>query len=872
MNNNKSNKNKTNKKHKNLLKEVVDMKVSESKTKLREGITLYLSNPDNPKKALHILRQAIKLCETINKSKIDPNFLLQLGLAYSILQEYQKAIDYLRNCLIIAIKIDNHDIQAKASHILSESYRSIGEFHKAIEHERQFLSLTKNYKFLEGKAISLNNLGKDYNSLGLYQPAIDYLQKSLAISRKNGYDQCEAGALNNLGDAYSHLGQLQTSIDYYHQSLNIEHRIGNRIGEALSLGALGNAYYNLGEYEEAIIHYQKWLEIAQDIRDHKGKMNALLALGNVFSVLNDYNKAVIYYKQCLEIAQKIKDYQGQADSLVGFGNFYVNCKKHKLALDYYQQCLLITQKIDDRKGELIALCNLGSVYYLLEEFESAIESYQKSIIIAKEIGDNLEEGKILNNLGNILLRIDKLESAEKVLHNAIQIWENIRFGLVRDTHKISIFETQLFTYLLLQKILISQNKISYALEISERGRTRAFVELLARRLAAKPLNPIQELRLEEAINPPNIDTIKHIAEVHKSTIVEYSIIYPEKIYILYIWVIKPTGEIAFRQVDLQQLLEDSTSLEEIVEETHQRIANSSWPNDAQPFAQQLYQYLIQPIYDLLPPEPNQPVIFIPHNQLFLVPFPALQNKDNGKFLIEEYTILTAPSIMALNLTYQQRERVKNLNLEVREDFIDALVVGNPTMPIDQYSQPPQPLEPLPYAEEEAKEIASLLNTEALIGNNALKLDILQHMSKARLIHFATHGVLNINKSVVPGAIALAPSGNDSGFLTSSEILDLDLNAELVVLSACNTGRGIITSDGVIGLSRCLFLAGVSSVILSLWEAQDSSTKVLMIEFHRNLHSGMNKAQALRQAMLTTMQKYRNCPNMWAAFTLIGEAE
>jgi CHAT domain-containing protein len=172
----------------------------------------------------------------------------------------------------------------------------------------------------------------------------------------------------------------------------------------------------------------------------------------------------------------------------------------------------------------------------------------------------------------------------------------------------------------------------------------------------------------------------------------------------------------------------------------------------------------------------------------------------------------------------------------------------------------------------AKEIAALLNTEALIGNKALKSNILQQMPKARLIHFATHGVLNINTSVVPGAIALAPSGNDSGFLTSSEILDLDLNAELVVLSACDTGRGIITSDGVLGLSRCLFLAGVPSVILSLWEVPDSSTKVLMTEFHRNLHSGMNKAQALRQAMLTTMEQYRNCPEMWAAFTLIGEAE
>jgi CHAT domain-containing protein len=85
------------------------------------------------------------------------------------------------------------------------------------------------------------------------------------------------------------------------------------------------------------------------------------------------------------------------------------------------------------------------------------------------------------------------------------------------------------------------------------------------------------------------------------------------------------------------------------------------------------------------------------------------------------------------------------------------------------------------------------------------------MQKAKIIHLATHGLLDDFKGQgVPGAIALAPSGNDKGLLTSSEIFDLKLNAELVVLSACDTGRGTITGDGVIGLSRSLITAGVPS--------------------------------------------------------------
>ena len=121
---------------------------------------------------------------------------------------------------------------------------------------------------------------------------------------------------------------------------------------------------------------------------------------------------------------------------------------------------------------------------------------------------------------------------------------------------------------------------------------------------------------------------------------------------------------------------------------------------------------------------------------------------------------------------------------------------------------------------------------------------------------------------------MAPSGNgelNDGLLTADEILDMKLNAELVVLSACDTGRGRITGDGVIGLSRSLITAGVPSIVVSLWKVPDDSTAFLMTEFYKNLQKFPDKSQALRQAMLTTKQNYPD-PLNWAAFTLIGEAE
>ncbi len=108
-------------------------------------------------------------------------------------------------------------------------------------------------------------------------------------------------------------------------------------------------------------------------------------------------------------------------------------------------------------------------------------------------------------------------------------------------------------------------------------------------------------------------------------------------------------------------------------------------------------------------------------------------------------------------------------------------------------------------------------------------------------------------------------------LTAGEILDLKLNAELVVLSACDTGQGKLTGDGVIGLSRSLIAAGVPSAIVTLWKIPDDTTAFLMTKFYQNLQQQPDKAQALRSAMLTTMEQYPN-PINWAAFTLIGEAD
>ena len=699
-----------------------------------------------------------------------------------------------------------------------------------------------------------------------------FSHNSQVLAQSSEARKAEANRLFDQGIQQFQTSQVEAALQSWQQALIIYREIKNRLGEGTSLGNLGIAYHSLGDYAKAIEYHQQYLAISGEIKDRQVEGASLGNLGSAYDALGDYAKAIEYHQQRLAIAREIKD----------------------------------------RLGEGQSLGNLGIAYKSLGDYAKAIEYYQQSLAIAKGIGDRIGEGNNLNNLGNTLFKTGNLTQAEKILRTGIETYESHRARLGdKDAYKISIFEGQATTYRLLQQVLIKQNQPNAALEIAERGRARAFVELLATRLS-----PIETQSPKVA--PPTIEQIKQIAKVQNSTLVQYSIIYDDfnvqgkkqaKQSKLYIWVIKPTGEVNFRNVDLIPLWQkQDTSLSDLVTNARESIgvrglavlsvvphpeAVKNAEEQATKRLQQLHQLLIEPIANLLPTDPNAHVIFIPQESLFLAPFPALQDAS-GKYLIEKHTIRTAPSIQVLDLTHTQRQRV-GAHRGTPLQGNDALVVGNPTMPsiVTTVGEKPQQLPTLPGAEREAKAIAPLLNTQPLIGSQATKKVVTELLPKARIIHLATHGLLD-NLDGIGSAIALAPNSISSltpplirgaggvspqsaqgvnGLLTAAEILSLKLNAELVVLSACDTGSGKLVGDGVVGLSRSLISAGTSSVMVSLWAVSDDSTAVLMTEFYKNIQHNPDKAQALRQAMLTTMRQieYSN-PLQWAAFTLIGEAQ
>jgi CHAT domain-containing protein len=724
-----------------------------------------------------------------------------------------------------------------------------------------------------GKTGAGNRTGRNYAKL------IECYKQNLDVAREEKSFEWEAYALNNLAISHYVVGDYLKAIEFHQQQIERARQAGSRSQEGIALSGMGAAYAALGDYEKGIAYYTQSLGITPVESAPQWKSLTLRNLGNAYLAQNDYQKAIQYQEESLALSRTISDRYGEMQALGNLGNIYAISGSLNRAIEYQQQSLTLAQELGNRLEEAQALLGLGTTYSYRRDYVKAIEYHQQSLAIVRELRARLGEGITLTNLGHAQFELNKLIEAEQALLDGIEVWESLRAGLgTNDAYKVSLFETQITAYRNLQEVLSAQNKFNAALEIAERGRARTFVELLARRIKSTEA-------VSETAQLPSIEQIQRTAKVQNATIVEYSIIREQFVETphgasvqqtgqpqdseLFIWVVKPTGEIAFRRVDLKFLQQEKTSLENLVATS--RILQGPRARQGEAARTKLYQLAIAPIADLLPTDPKARVIFIPQESLFVLPFPALRDTA-GQYLIEKHTILTAPAIEVLTLTHRQRQQLAAKYPEPPQGK-EVLVVGNPTMPtLKKSGEKAYQLAPLPFSEKEAKEIAKLLNTQAIVGDRATKVNILQQLPKARLMHLATHGLLDdIRELGVPGAIALAPSANDDGFLTTGEILKLKLNAELVVLSACDTGQGKVTGDGVIGLSRSLIVAGVPSTIVSLWAVPDVASSQLMTEFYRHLSSNPDKAQALRQAMLTTMKQYPQ-PYNWAAFTLIGEAQ
>ncbi len=263
-------------------------------------------------------------------------------------------------------------------------------------------------------------------------------------------------------------------------------------------------------------------------------------------------------------------------------------------------------------------------------------------------------------------------------------------------------------------------------------------------------------------------------------------------------------------------------------------------------ANRLYKELIEPLDLYLT---NKNLTIIPHGLLHYLPFNALY--DGNKYMVDKFDMRILPSASVLQYIINNKT-----------DSEQLLALGNPDLGYAELS--------LPFAEVEVNEISNIIkDSDIFVKERATETKVKNSAGKYNMLHFASHGTFN---SAIPldSALLLAKDEQNDGVLTVRELYDMQLNVDLVTLSACETALGHIgNGDDVIGFTRGFLFAGASSIVSSLWQVDDEATYQLMIRFYKNLTT-MNKREALAEAQRQLKATYPN-PYYWSAFQLSGLA-
>jgi CHAT domain-containing protein/lipoprotein NlpI len=707
-----------------------------------------------------------------------------------------------------------------------------------------------------------NNIGAVYYHQGQHRLALEQYQHALAIRRAVGDHVGEITTLNNIGTVYDRQGQYGLMLEHYQQALTIAREVGDRAGEGTTLNNIGVVYRRQGQYGLALEQYQQALAIRRAVGDRAGEGTTLNNIGLVYRRQGQYRLALEQYQQALTIARAVGDRADEGTTLNNIGLVYHSQGQSDLALDQFQQSLVIRRAVGDRANEGATLNNIGLVYHSQGRYGLVLEQFQQALAILREVGDRAGEGLMLNNIGYFYRDLNDLDRAASFFQQSLTVTDAIEREIGQQDHsRIAFFETRSFTYTRLTQVLASQQKNDRALEIADRARARSLTEFLNPSTAE---NPRSDLTFED---------MQRMARDRDATILVYAIIEKE----IYIWAVTPAGEIAFEKVDPEALGIPITAVADRARQAANFPSNnfafsqekyrldlqatrSSGVGEDGLFAEdpehlkRIYRLLIQPIEAHLPNDSGARLLIVPHRELGTVPFAALLD-ERDRFLVDRYAISVTPSLQVLDTVSRQRPAVIG----------PALVVGNP-------SPMPNLLDPLPASETEATAIAALLNTTPLLNRQATETAVKQQLATARILHLATHGVLETDDRGVENAwLAFGPDGQNDGKLDLSEVFDSNLSAELAVLSACDTNRGDTAGEGVIGLGRAFLKAGTPTVVASLWKVPDQQTASLMEAFYEELLAGRDRADALRLAQLKVREQYPN-PRYWAAFVLIGEGD
>ncbi|MGE0127284.1 MAG: CHAT domain-containing protein [Blastocatellales bacterium] len=895
-----------------------------------KNINRSLINNGDYAQALRVSQLAVRIAERIGDRLGLGAALCDLGSVYIWQNRKAEALDCLQKSLAIFEEADDKKEKARALH-------NIGLAQKrpelALEYYDKSLSISEEIGDRSLIPSILNSQGLAHIRLGRYELGLELYQKCRSLSEELGDKRMLEIALNNISTQYTSRGRYAEALEYLHKSLKINEEGGGggakRI-HAYQLQNIGLIYRRQGHLDQALEYSRKSLKLLEEIGDNFGIANLQNNIGVIYKSQGLYDQALEWFQKSLRRYEREQNKGGVARSLNNIGDAYRLQGRYDQALECLQESLRLRTEKKDPEGISLTLNNLGRLYQDQCKYAEMLEVSRRSASLAEEINAPEELWKAQERIGRALRALGQSREARRYFLAAIATIESLRHEVAGGgKQRQSFLENRLSPWLGMVETLVSQKEFAEALTFAEQSKARVLLDVLqsGRANLRQSLSPRERQTEEEhrlrlvSLNSqltgelrrkkPDSSRVAELkASVEKARL-EYEAL-QTSLYVAHPELKIHRGEASIIKVEeLADLLPDTSSvlLEYVVADDQTYlfaitktagqpeaevraytipIKRAELAKQAESFrgqlagrdlgfratARKLYQLLLNPAQAQLCGKTN--LVIVPDDKLWELPFQALL-AEGDRYVIETGAVSYAPSLTVLR-------EMKALREKRRADAARSslLALGNPAIGRETIERATLALrdgklDPLPEAEQEVKALGRLYGaarSKIYIGAEAREDRAKTEASQAGVLHFATHGVLNDASPMYSHLVLATGDKNEDGLLEAWELMRLDLKADLVVLSACETARGRASAgEGVIGLSWAMFVAGAPATVVSQWKVESAGTRELMLGFHQQLRapSKAAKAEALRQAALKVMKNpAMSHPFYWAGFVLVGD--
>ena len=829
------------------------------------------------------------------------------------------------------------DVLASELNQAGSYYYLVGQYDKAIEYYKEALGIDEGLENEAGIARDLNSLGMAYNSWDKYEKAINCFEEALEINRKLGMDADAAVSLNNIGLVYDSWGHYDRAIAYYEEALVIDKKLENDAGIAISLNNIGMVYSAWGKYDKAITCFEESLAMNNSLGQDDQVAVTLNNIGYVYDSRGQYDKAIEYYEKALVIDRRLGREASIAEDLNNIGMVYDSYGLYDKAITYFEEALSENERMKIDYQVATNLNNIGSVYTSIGHYDKAIEYFEEALNIDRKLGRKADIALDLNNIGAVYNSQGEYKTAIRYYLESIAIIEELRKTATGDI-RMDYLASQIVTYQGLTSAYIRDSNISAAFRTIELSRAKLLTERLSGDESEIRLPEVSDIQRSigkdtVVIVYANVgweDMVRITIssdeitgkEVSVKSFIQSSIAsYEEPIMNLLenqrgVKVVKKTpfhtGRVEamsdfdniinyYRSLIMNTVSEDARGVEVVGIEKFKRVHMEKTGE----LAKSLYELLIDPLDSQIKDKKN--MIIVPDGTLAFIPFETLIDRD-GKYLVEEYRVSYVQSMGTRELIRKREYRedrkpllafggavydevsydvemvenekqlgylARNLRQDLEEErgvevVYSSLGVG--------------PWKNLPGTLSEVRNIKKVVKkSDIFTGTNVSEKNIKElsangTLSDYKVLHFATHG-LSVPEIPELSAVVLSQfkdnRGREDGYLRMGEIASLDMKADLVNLSACDTGLGkLFGGEGVVGLTQSFLIAGANAVSVSLWRVEDESTSQFMVSMYGMAQDEDVKyvdamAEVKRRFISGDFGEGYKAPYYWAPFVYYG---